>query len=41
MIKELSWRFHKFLGNLNMLIVEACSDTVLFSEWSNQVLDGR
>ena len=24
-----------------MLTVEECSDTVLFSEWSKEVLDGR
>ena len=41
MIKMLSWRFHKCSGNFNMLIVEGSSETVLFSEWSNQVSDGR
>ena len=41
MIKVLSWRFHYGLGNFIMGTVEKCSDTVLFSEWSNQVLDGR
>ena len=41
MIKELPWKFHKCLGPFNMLTVEGCSDTVLFSELSNQVLDTR
>ena len=41
MIKLLSWRFHKCSGTLNVLTVEECSDTVLFSEWSKQVLGGR
>ena len=40
MIKGLSLRFQKCLGNFNMLIVEGYSDTVLFSEWLKQVLDG-
>ena len=40
MIKGLSWRFHKCSGTFNMLTVEECSETVVFSEWSNQALDG-
>ena len=30
-----------FLRAFNMLTVKGCSDTALFSEWSNQVLDSR
>ena len=30
--KKQDKRFHKFLGPFNMLTVEGCSDTALFSE---------
>ena len=38
-IKVFSWRFPKCLRPFNMLTSELCSETVLFSEWSNQVFD--
>ena len=37
MIKALSWRFRKYLGNFIMLSVKACSETTLFTEWSDEV----
>ena len=36
MIKVLSWRFGKYLGNFHMLTVEKFSETALFRVWSNE-----
>ena len=36
MIKLLSWRFGKYLGRFHMLTIKACSEAVLFREWSNE-----
>ena len=41
MIEALSLIFHKCFGPFNILTVERCSDTTLFSELSNQLLEGR
>ena len=36
MIKALSWRIRKYLGRFHMFTVNACSETALLREWSNQ-----
>ena len=39
MMKVLSCTFYKSLGPFNILAVKGCSETVLFWEWYNQVID--
>ena len=39
MLKVLSCKFLKYLGNFNMLIVEECSEKAVFREWCNRVFD--
>ena len=39
-MEVLSWSFHKCFAPFNMLTVEGCSETTLFSEWSNQLFEG-
>ena len=36
MINTPSWRFRKHLGRFHMLTTKACSETVLFREFSNK-----
>ena len=38
-MKVLSCRISKSLGNFKLLTIKGCSETVFFREWSKQVFD--